>query len=44
MTKPGSNPYTRKLKPVMTKYLTGRFGAARGAFLWQRTLEIAQQR
>ena len=31
MTKPGSNPYTRKLKPVMTKYLTGRFGAAEGA-------------
>ena len=37
MTKPGSNPYTRKLKPVMTKYLTGRFGAAEGASRWQRT-------
>lgn len=43
MTKPGSNPYTRKLKPVMTKYLTGRFGAAEGASRWQRTLQIAQQ-
>lgn len=43
MTKPGSNPCTRKLKPVMTKYLTGRFGAAEGASRWQRTLQIAQQ-
>ena len=40
MTKPGSNPYTRKLKPVMTKYLTGRFGAAEGASRWQRTLVL----
>lgn len=43
MTKPGSNPYIRKLKPVMMKYLTERFGVTKGTSLWQRTLEIAQK-
>jgi len=43
MKKPGSNPCIRKLKPVMMKYLTERFGAEKGASLWQRTLEIAQK-
>ena len=42
MKKPGSNPYIRKLKPVLMKYLTERFGAAKGDSLWQKTLEIAQ--
>ena len=40
MTKPGSNPYTRKLKPVMTKYLTGRFGAAEGASRWREPFRL----
>ena len=43
MAKPHSNPYIKKLRPVMTKYLTQRFGAAEGATRWQRTVEIAQK-
>ena len=43
MTKPGSNPYIKKLKPVMINYLAERFGEAKGASLWQRTLDIAQK-
>ena len=43
MKKPDSNPYIKKLKPVMIKYLTERFGAAKGASVWRRTIEIAQR-
>ena len=43
MTKPDSNPYIKKLKPVMIKYLAERFGEARDASLWQKTLEIARK-
>lgn len=43
MSKPDSNPYIRKLKPVMMKYLTERFGVTKGASLWQKTLNIAQK-
>ena len=43
MTKPASNPYVKKLTPVMTQYLTRRFGAAEGIERWRRTLEIAQR-
>ena len=43
MKKPETNPYIKKLSPIMKKYLTGRFGAAEGAARWQRTLEIARK-
>ena len=43
MKKPKSNPYVRKLTPVMMKYLTGRFGVTEGTAKWKKTLEITQQ-
>ena len=43
MKKPNSNPYIRKLMPVMTRYLTERYGAAEGSVRLRRTLAIAQR-
>lgn len=43
MTKPSSNPYVKKLTPLLTKYLNERYGAAEGEARWKRTLEITQK-
>ncbi len=42
MNKPVSNPYIKKLTPVMMKYLIERYGESEGAARWRRTMDIAQ--